>query len=101
MELLFTSPSPTLRGFGTGPDGEVVFRYGRQEKHQEQIRKIQKGILDFVRDYGNSFPEFLEGEEGWISGRDAYAPFLLFLGDKRAQKRFERSFLWDTDVNVE
>ncbi len=101
MELLFTSPSPGLRGFALGEEGEVVFRYGREEKHADEIRRIQKGILDFVRDYMRCFPEFLEGETGWISGRDAYAPLLLFLRDRRIRRKFEASFCWDTDVNVE
>lgn len=101
MELLFTSPSPGLKGFALDEEGQVVFRYGRREKHAGEIRRIQKGVLDFVRDYRRCFPEFLESGEGWISGRDAYAPLLLFLQDRRIRKRFEASFCWDADANVE
>ena len=101
MELLFTSPSPGLKGFALDEEGQMVFRYGRREKHAGEIRRIQKGVLDFVRDYRRCFPEFLESGAGWISGRDAYAPLLLFLQDRRIRKRFEASFCWDADANVE
>ena len=101
MELLFTSPSPSLKGFGTGADKETVFRFGRKEGHESEIRQIQEGIMDYVRDYQRFFGEFLSDGIGEISGRDAYAPLLLFLGDRRAQRELEASFHWDTDQNVE
>ena len=101
MELLFTSPSPSLKGFGTGEDKETVFRFGRKEGHENEIRQIQEGIMDYVRDYRRFFGEFLSDGIGEISGRDAYAPLLLFLGDRRAQRELEASFHWDTDQNVE
>ena len=101
MELLFTSAFPSLKGFGTGADGETVFRFGRKERHAREIRQIQEGILDYVEDYRRYFGDLLSEGTGEISGRDAYAPILLFLGDRKAQRRLEESFCWDTDQNVE
>lgn len=101
MELLFTSAFPSLKGFGTGTDGETVFRFGRKERHAREIRQIQEGILDYVEDYRRYFGDLLSEGTGEISGRDAYAPILLFLGDRKAQRRLEESFCWDTDQNVE
>lgn len=101
LELLFTSAAPSFRGFGTGKNRETVFRFGRREAHGREILRIQKGILDYVEDYRRYFPDFLSEGRGGISGRDAYAPMQLFLGDRRAQKRLEQSFFWDTDQNVE
>ena len=57
--------------------------------------------MDYVRDYRRFFGEFLSDGIGEISGRDAYAPLLLFLGNRRAQRELEASFHWDTDQNVE
>ena len=101
MELLFTSPSPSLKGFGAGADQETVFRFGRQEGHAGEVRQIQKGIMDYIRDYRRFFGELLADGIGEVSGRDAYAPLLLFLGDRQAQRKLEASFHWDTDQNVE
>ena len=101
MELLFTSPSPSLKGFGAGADQETVFRFGRQEGHAGEVRQIQKGIMDYIRDYRRFFGELLADGIGEVSGRDAYAPLLLFLGDRQAQRELEATFHWDTDQNVE
>lgn len=101
MELLFTSPDPGLKGFAEGPEGRVLFVEGKKEAHAEQIRRIQKGILDFAEDYRRFFPEFLKDDTGQIHGRDAYAPFLLLMRDRKTQKRLEASFVWDTPVHAE
>lgn len=100
VELLFTSEKPSFKGFDI-KHGEIEFCYGREEKHAVQIKRIQKGIMDFVQDYIRYFPMFLKENIGEISGRDAYAPLLLFLRDKRLCKKFETLFEWDTDINVE
>lgn len=101
MELLFTSDSPTLRGFSRDGSGLPSFRFGRKEAHHSEIRQIQQGILDYTEDWMTYFGQFWKQEMGQISGRDAYAPFRLFLRDRRAQRRLESSFCWDTDQNVE
>lgn len=100
VELLFTSVTPTLKGFGLDEKGNPYFRYGKKEAHREQILRIQKGILDFVEDYSKYFPAFLTGQTGRIEGRDAYAPLLLFLQDKKVRKSLECLFEWDMSENA-
>lgn len=100
MELLFTSSTPTLKKFYLDQRGKPAFGYGKKEAHREQILRIQKGIMDFVEDYGKYFPTFLTGQVGRIEGRDAYAPLLLFLQDKKVRKKLEALFKWDTSENA-
>ncbi len=101
IELLFTSPSPSFRGFGKNKKGEIIFLFGEEERHKKEIREIQKGIWDFVQDYEKYFGALLEKSEAAVSGRDAYAPILLFLKDRKLQRRLEKSFFWDARENVE
>lgn len=74
-ELLLSSPTRQFLGFDLEPDtGEIKLCFGRTEENQEGIYEIQKGILDFVREYQIHFanrPEMFR-----ISGRDAYAPMI-------------------------
>ena len=54
---------------------KVIFHFGKEETNQKGIKEIQKGILDFIKEYRkhfNDFPFMLD-----ISGRDAYAAMLL------------------------
>ena len=67
----------------------------------EKIRQIQTGILDFISDYQRYFGEFTAKGRGEISGRDAYAPLLLLLGDTDFQRKLEKAFFWDIRENVE
>lgn len=101
LELLFTSPEPSFKGFTREKDGRITFRFGKREGHEKEIRQIQTGILDFAKDYKRHFGEYLTEGLGDISGRDAYAPFLLFLKDRKIQKKLESSFSWDTSQNVD
>lgn len=101
LELLFTSPSPSFLGFEKTAQGEVNLLFAPREKHEEEIRQIQKGILDFVADYQKYFGDFTTKGWGEISGRDAYAPLLLLLGDTVFQRKLEKAFLWDIRENVE
>lgn len=101
VELLFTSSSPSFRGFDKGRNGEIRFLFGKEEKHKNQIAEIQKGIWDFVQDHERYFYPILERSNAPISGRDAYQPLLLFLKDRSLQQKLEKSFFWDTRENVE
>ena len=98
---MFTSPSPSFLGFEKTAQGEVNLLFAPREKHEEEIRQIQKGILDFVADYQKYFGDFTTKGWGEISGRDAYAPLLLLLGDTVFQRKLEKAFLWDIRENVE
>ena len=89
MELLAASPSPTFLGFALDGEGKVRFRFGKPEPQAEQIRHIQKGILDFAADWNRHFG-YLAGWE--ISGWDAYAPIQAVLSDAGYRKKLERVF---------
>lgn len=98
VELLAASPSPTFLGFALDGEGKVRFRFGKPEPQAEQIRHIQKGILDFAADWNRHFG-YLAGWE--ISGWDAYAPIQAVLSDAGYRKKLERYFSWETSMLVE
>lgn len=101
LELLFTSPSPSFLGFEKTAEGKRNLLFAPREKHEDEIRQIQEGILDFVSDYQKYFGDFTAKGWGEISGRDAYAPLLLLLGDTGFQRKLEKAFFWEIRENVE
>ncbi len=105
MELLFSSPSPSLLSIDSADNAEgYSFEFANKNiKNDKIIREIQSGILEFVRDYHSAFKEYPFMFN--ISGADAYAPFQyamnnrdyfksvfkdvtfdIFLGDSRREK---------------
>ena len=97
-ELLLSSPTPQVTGFGRNADGSVRVCTGAYDANQPGIREIQRGILDFVEQYAArfaAFPYMLH-----ISGRDAYAPMLVAASRREAYlKAMKKRF--DLHVNVE
>ena len=90
-ELLVSSPTPQLKGFGMDEQNEWRLLFGEYDKNLDGIREIQSGILEFVKEYKKHFGNipFMYN----ISGRDAYAPMLLAAGNgekylKEIEKRF-------------
>ncbi len=96
-ELLLSSPTPQFRGFYKGdvfPEDkssryvkaiDVTLKFGKCDENQEGIMEIQRGIMEFVREYYGHFkdlPYMLR-----ISGRDAYAPMLVASGHKEKYLR--------------
>lgn len=77
-EILLSSPTWQFLGFGLDRQGDVELRFGDTDANCDGIRKIQRGILDFVEEYLEHFGEFPYMLN--ISGRDAYAPMLLAAG---------------------
>lgn len=74
IEFLLSSKTPSFRGF-TKAKEQFIFCDSKEEIDVEQV---QKGILDFTEWYllriGKVFP---------ISGRDAYAPVLQLLDNRK------------------
>lgn len=92
MELLMSSPTPSCKGFELTEEGEVKVLFGIPERNPEGIIEIQKGIMDFVEKYCKCFQKYPYMFD--ISGRDAYAPFLLAMGNKREYlKQIYSSFM--------
>ena len=97
-ELLLASPTRQFLGFNLKNEEQVKLAFGKYDKNQDGIRRIQQGIFDFAEDYkkhfGN-FPYMLQ-----ISGRDAYAPMLVAASNKeRYLKKIKKRF--SLEVHVE
>lgn len=75
-ELLTSSSEPSFKGFYKKEGStDIKLEFLKPEKNPEGIMEIQRGILDFVKDYQKHFEDvpYLMN----ISGRDAYAPMLV------------------------
>lgn len=77
-EIILSSPTKKFDGFGFDDGGNVELRFGKEDYNSEGMKEIQKGILDFAREYKFRFEKFPYMFN--ISGRDAYAPVLLASG---------------------
>lgn len=101
-ELLFSSPTRQLTGMSLSADAcdkgidingqSVGFSFGGKEYNTKGIKRIQKGIMDFVHDYHAHFKDYPYMFD--ISGRDAAAPMLLAASHdesylKKIAKRFD------------
>lgn len=108
-ELLVSSPTPQFTGFYDGrkqPENtedvymesmDVTLCFGERDANQSGIMQIQRGILDFVREYRAHYEHFPYMMR--ISGRDAYAPIIVAASHKAAYLRsIEQRF--DFQMNV-
>lgn len=116
-ELLLSSPTRQFTGFslsggsecpaGKSVDGDdpcirrykdIYLLFGDHDANTKGIKLIQKGIMDFVRDYHHHFKDFPYMFN--ISGRDAAAPMLLASGhDERYLKAIAGRFNLKIDVS--
>ncbi len=97
LEQLLCSPTAGFEGFAFDSTGKVILKFGKKDSNETGMRQIQKGILDFsgewMRHFGKNNPL------GMISGRDAYAPLALMLGNKAFLK--EIAGIFHLNANVE
>lgn len=110
-ELLLSSPTPQFKGFykGTREEEEagkncylksldITLAFGKCDANLKGIREIQKGIMDFVKEYHEHFKDFPYMFH--ISGRDAYAPMLVAGShNERYLKEMEKRFHLEINVN--
>lgn len=97
-ELLLSSPTPQFAGFDLDENKAVKLKFGKYDENQEGINEIQKGILDFVRQYRDHFKDFPYMFQ--VSGRDAYAPMLLAAShNEKYLKKIEKKFRLEINVN--
>lgn len=98
FELLLASPTQQFRGFEMDEvTGEVSYLFGEMDANPEGMLEIQKGILDFVRDYQKHFSGY--PYLFCVSGRDAYAPILAASGNQKAYlKALKKKFEFEADV---
>lgn len=96
-ELLMSSLRPQFQGFSLYEDGTVKLNFGSCDKNPQGIREIQRGILDFVREYYEHFKDFPYMFH--ISGRDAYAPMLVAAShNEKYLKEIEKKFSLERNV---
>ena len=90
-ELLLSSPDRQFLGFRSAEEmsakdvvwekeKSVAFHFGKHDPNRNGIYEIQRGILDFVKEYTAHFKE--EPFMFHISGRDAYGPMLAAASDQ-------------------
>ncbi len=96
-EMLLSSPDGGLIGFYMDENEELEIRRGKPPVNLEGAIEIQNGILDFVCQW-ESLPASLKRLVR-ISGRDAYAPMLIFLHDENSDNRKQLEELMD-EANV-
>lgn len=73
FELLFSAPEPSFLEFGL-KNGGYKFIFDGVAENEMYIREIQKGELDFIDSYVQSFSKYHFMRN--ISGSDAYTPFM-------------------------
>lgn len=72
--------------------------FGAKDSNEKGTKRIQKGIMDFIKDYHSHFKDHPYMMN--ISGRDAAAPMLLASGhDERYLKVITKRFDFKIDVN--
>ena len=72
-----------MKGFYLDKNGECECRFKKPTADVEKVEEIQRGILDFVKEYKRiqkKVPELAR-----ISGRDAYAPMVNVEGEKNRE----------------
>lgn len=97
LEQLLCSPTPGFEGFTFDSSGKVELKFGKRDSNEPGMRQIQSGILDFAGQWMRHFGR--DNSMARISGRDAYAPLALMLGNKAFLK--EISGIFHLDANVE
>ena len=96
-ELLVSSPTPQLKGFGIDETNGWKLLFGQYDKNLDGIREIQRGILKFVKEYKKHFGNITFMYD--ISGRDAYAPMLVAAGnDEKYLKEIAKRF--SIEINI-
>ncbi len=72
VEILFTENRPTFLKFRMDQEENVVLEYGMQEHNRSILDSLQKGMLDFAKDYIKYWKRF--GDILEICGQEAYIP---------------------------
>lgn len=88
FELLFSAPEPSFRSFQDSGEGGYQLLFQKSCENKLYIEEIQKGELDFIREYLSTFARYPFMRN--ISGSDAYAPFMDAMQSSR--KYIDRIF---------
>lgn len=98
-ELLLSSPTKQFKGFLLNEKTcEIEFSFGEEDYNKQGIIDIQKGIMDFIKNYTEHFYEYPYMTN--ISGRDAYAPMLVAASkNERYLKSIEKKFKLEVNIS--
>ncbi|MGL6197846.1 MAG: hypothetical protein ACRC3H_02830 [Lachnospiraceae bacterium] len=97
-EILLDAPIGSFKGFYLNENGNYVIKLKNPTANKKKVTEIQRGILDFTKDYVAVEKQL--GNLAFISGRDAYAPLVSVMSDKNSH--FTQGLLQLIDeVNVE
>ena len=97
LEQLLCSPTPGFEGFAFDSSGKVMLQFGKKDSNEAGMRQIQKGILDFADEWIRHFGR--DNPMARISGRDAYGPLALMLGNKGYLKEIAKIFHLNANVD--
>jgi len=96
-ELLLGAPSGSFKGFYLSEDEKCDCQFRKAPKNIKEIKEIQKGMMDFVKQY-ETLSRRLK-ELSIIGGRDAYAPMVNVANSSNKKLIESISNIFD-DVNV-
>lgn len=88
FEMLFSAPEPSFRDFKLSDDNGYDFVFDDECENKIYIEEIQKGEIDFINEYVNTFEKYPFMRN--ISGSDAYAPFMDAM--KQSKKYIDKVF---------
>ena len=97
LEQLLCSPTPGFEGFAFDSSGKVMLQFGKKDSNEAGMRQIQKGILDFADEWIRHFGR--DNPMARISGRDAYGPLALMLGNKSFLREIAGIFHLNANVD--
>ncbi len=109
-ELLLSSPTKQFKGFykkradyetnahKEEAQSSIGLCFGDEDYNKQGILDIQRGIMDFVKNYTVHFKEYPYMFN--VSGRDAYAPMLVAAGgDEQYLKSIKNRFKLEVNIS--
>lgn len=88
FEMLFSAPEPSFHEFRLKGESGYELIFDKTVENKIYIEEIQRGELDFVKEYVRTFEKYPFMRN--ISGSDAYSPFMDAM--KNSRKYIEKVF---------
>lgn len=86
VETLFSAKHATFVKYKLNDKNEAIPIFSNKNNNNKHVESIQRGIIDFVKDYVEKTKYFKELLN--ISGRDAYTPIITLLSDEKQLEQF-------------
>lgn len=97
LEVILDAPCGSFVGFYPGEDGQYELKFRQNHNDESKVLEIQRGILDFAGQWKAVSAKL--GKLDYISGRDAYAPFIIMESAKNKKFMQGISYLLD-DIGI-